>query len=141
MATPLPERTRDEKRPSPGSGARANVAKQDVSHILAMQQHAPLSLADSSVFVVQSRPDVSIANVANLIDMPGARNAQQLPSAPVPITSNARSSSFSYFVNRGPLIKSAARFVGSQQVPHLTGRISNLTCLLMGCNFSQQQLL
>jgi len=37
VATKLPERTRDKKRPSPASGAHANVAKQDVSHVLAMQ--------------------------------------------------------------------------------------------------------
>ena len=30
MAIQLPEGTRDEKRPSPGSGVRANIAKQDV---------------------------------------------------------------------------------------------------------------
>jgi len=52
--TQLPERTWDEERPSPARGARANVAKQDASHILALQQHAPLPLADSSVFVALS---------------------------------------------------------------------------------------
>jgi len=88
---------------APANGARANVAKQDISHILALQQHAPLPLADSSVLVALSQPDLSITNVANLIDMPGASNAQQLPSAHVPITSNApRSSSFTYPANRGP---------------------------------------
>jgi len=51
---------------------QADVAKQDVSHILALQLHAPLPLADSYVFVALSQPDVGIANVANLVDMPGA---------------------------------------------------------------------
>jgi len=88
---------------APASGARANVAKQDVSHILALQQHAPSPLADSSVLVALSQPDMSITNVANLIDIPGASNAQQLPSAHVPITANApRLSSFTYPANRGP---------------------------------------
>jgi len=88
---------------APASGARANVAKQDVSHIRALQQHAPLPSADSSVLVALRQPDMSITNVANLIDMPGASNAQQLPSAHVPITSSApRSSSFTYPANRGP---------------------------------------
>ena len=119
VATQLPERSRDEKRPSPGSGERANVAKQDISHILAMQQHAPLPLADSSVLVAHSRPDVIIANVANLIDMPGAHNAQQLPSTQVPITSNARSTSFSYFANRGP-----ANQVGGQVRLQPTGLVA-----------------
>ena len=91
VATQLPERTRDgmTRRPYPASGARANFAKQDVLHILALQQHAPLPLADSSVFVAPSQPEVGFANVASLIHMPGASNAQQLPSAHLPITSNA----------------------------------------------------
>jgi hypothetical protein len=84
-----------------------------------MQQHAPLPLVDSFVFVAHSQPELSIANVANLIDMPGARNAQQLPSAQVPITSNARSSSFSYFANRGP-----ASQVGSQVRSQPTGPVA-----------------
>jgi len=122
VATQIPERTRDEKRPSPASGARANVAKQDISHILALQQHALLPLAGSSVFVALSQPGVGIANVANLIDMPGASNTQQLPSAQVPITSNApRSSSFSYFANRGP-----ANQVDGQGCLHPTGLVAVL---------------
>ena len=40
----MPERTQNEKGHSPASGAHANVATQDVSHILAMQQNAPLPL-------------------------------------------------------------------------------------------------
>jgi len=85
-----------------------------------MQQHAPLPLADSSVFVALSQPDVGIANVANPIDMPGASNAQQLPSAQVPIISNApRSSSFSDFANRGP-----ANQVGGQVCLQPTGLVA-----------------
>ena len=77
-------------------------------------------MADSSVFVALSQPDVGIANVANLIDMPGANNAQQLPCAQVPITSNAlRSSSLSYFANRGP-----ANQVGSQVRLQPTGLVA-----------------
>jgi len=86
----MPERTQNEKGHSPASGAHANVATQDVSHILAMQQNAPLPLADSSVFAALSQPDVGVANVANLIDIPGAAS-----NAP-------RLASFSYFANRGP---------------------------------------
>jgi len=47
-------------------------------------------LADSSVFAALSQPDVGVANVATLIDIPGAAS-----NAP-------RSASFSYFANRGP---------------------------------------
>jgi len=47
--------------------------------ILALQQDAPLPLADSSVYAVPSQPDIGIANVANMIDMSGAGNTQQLP--------------------------------------------------------------
>ena len=75
MATRLsgmPDRTQNEKGHSPASGAHDNVATQDVSHILAMKQNAPLPLADSSVFAVLSQPDVGVANVANLIDIPGS---------------------------------------------------------------------
>jgi len=62
----------------------------------------PLYLWLIPLFLLR-HPDAGIANVANLIDMPGASNAQQLPSAHVPITSDApQSSSFSYFANRGP---------------------------------------
>jgi len=86
----MPGKTQNEKRHSPASGAHANIATQDVSHILAMQQNAPLPLADSSVFAALGQPDVGVANVANLIDIPGAA-----PNAP-------RSASFSYFANRGP---------------------------------------
>jgi len=86
----MPERTQNETGHSPASGAHANVATQDVSHILAMQQNAPLPLADPSVFAALSQPDVGVANVANLIDIPGA--ASNTP----------RSASFSYFANRGP---------------------------------------
>jgi len=118
VATQLPDQTRDEKRPLLEGGARANVAKQNVSHILALQQHTPLPLADSSVFVALRQPDVGIANVANLIDMPGASNAQQLPSAHVPITSNA-TSSFSYFANCG-----LANQVGGQVRSQPTGLVA-----------------
>ena len=86
----MPDRTQNEKGHSPASGAHDNVATQDVSHILAMKQNAPLPLADSSVFAVLSQPDVGVANVANLIDIPGA------------VSNAPRSASFSYFANRGP---------------------------------------
>ena len=82
----MPERTQNEKGHSPASGAHANVATQDVSHILAMQQNAPLPLADSSVFA-------ALSHVANLIDIPGAAS-----NAP-------RSASFSYFANVDRQIK------------------------------------
>jgi len=100
VATRLPERTQNEKRPSPASGAHANVATQDVSHILAMQQNAPLPLADC-------QPDVGVANVATLIDIPGAAS-----NAP-------RSSSFSYFANHGP-----ANQVGGQVRLQPTGLVA-----------------
>ena len=54
----MPERTQNETGHSPASGAHANVATQDVSHIPAMQQNAPLPLADPSVFAALSQPDV-----------------------------------------------------------------------------------
>jgi len=115
VATQLPELTRHEKRPSPASGARANVAKQDVSHILAMQQHAPLPLADSSVFVAHTQPDVSTANVPNLIDMPGASLATPshcpVHRCPSHLTHNRPLSLTLRIV--GQPIKSAARFVRS----------------------------
>jgi hypothetical protein len=103
----MPERTQNEKGHSPASGAHANVATQDVSHILAMQQNAPLPLADSSVFAALSQPDVGVANVANLIDIPGAAS-----NAP-------RSASFSYFANRGP-----ANQVGGQVRLQPTGLVA-----------------
>jgi len=119
VPTKLPK-TGDDKRPSPASGARANVAKQDVSHILAMQQQAPLPLADSSVFVALSQPNAGIDNVANLIDMSGVTKAQQLPSTQVPITSNApRLSTFSYFANHG-----LANQVGGQVCLQPTGLVA-----------------
>ena len=99
------------------------------STFLTMQQHAPLPLADSSVFVAHVQPDVSVANVANLIDMPGARNAQQLPSAQVPITSNARLSFFSYFANRGPANQVGGQVRSQPQglvaITHATNDASN----------------
>jgi len=107
VATRLPERIQQEKRPSPASGAHANVATQDVSHILVMQQNAPLPLADSSVFAALSQPDVGVVNVANLIDKPGAAS-----NAP-------RSTSFSYFANRGP-----ANRVGGQARLQPTGLVA-----------------
>jgi len=94
-----------------------------------VQQHAPLSLAESSIFVAHSQPDVNIANVANLIDVPGARTAQQLPSAQVPIISNARSSSFSYFANRGPVNQVGGQVrsqpTGLVAIKHATSNASN----------------
>ena len=74
VVTKLPEQAGDEKGSSPVGGARANVAKQDVLHILAMQQHAPLPLADSSVFVAH-RFKTSRASVAQLVR---ARDCQSL---------------------------------------------------------------
>jgi len=103
----MPERTQNEKGHSPASGAHVNVATQDVSHILAMQQNAPLPLADSSVFAALSQPDVSVANVANPIDIPVAAS-----NAP-------RSASFSYFANRGP-----ANQVGGQVRMQPTGLVA-----------------
>ena len=115
VTTQLPDRTSDEKRPSPGSGARDNVAKQNVSYILAMQQHAPLPLADSSVFVAHTQPDVSTANVPNLIDMPGASLATPshcpVHRCPSHLTHNRPLSLTLRIV--GQPIKSAARFVRS----------------------------
>ena len=110
MATRLPgmpERTQNEKGHSHASGAHANVATQDILHIRAMQQNAPLPLADSSVFAALSQPDVGVANVANLIDIPGAAS-----NAP-------RSASFSYFANRGP-----ANQVGGQVRLQPTGLVA-----------------
>jgi len=72
-----------------------------------MQQNAPLPLADSSVFAALSQPDVGVANVANLIDIPGAAS-----NAP-------RLSSFSYFANRGP-----ANQVDSQVCLQPTGLVA-----------------
>jgi len=103
----MPEGTQNEKGHSPASGSHANVATQDVSHILAMQQNAPLPLADSSVFAALSQPDVGVTNVANLIDIPGAAS-----NAP-------RSASFSYFANRGP-----ANQVGGQVRLQPTGLVA-----------------
>ena len=96
----MPERTQNETAYSPASGAHAN-------DIPAMQQNAPLPLADSSVFAALSQPDVGVANVANLIDKPGAAS-----NAP-------RSSSFSYFANRGP-----ANRVGGQARLQPTGLVA-----------------
>ena len=124
VATRLPERTQNEKRPSPASGAHANVATQDVSHILAMQQNAPLPLADSSVFAALSQPDVGVANVANLIDIPGAAS-----NAP-------RSASFSYFANRGP-----ANQVGGQVRLQPTGLVAIMQLSHFNVAFSIAALL
>jgi len=61
-----------------------------------------------------------MAKVANLIDMPGASNTQQLLSTQMPIISNApRSSSYSYFANRGP-----ANQVGDQLRSQPTGLVA-----------------
>jgi len=64
-------------------------------------------LADSSVFAVLSQPDVGVANVPNLIDIPGAAS-----NAP-------RSASFSYCANRGP-----ANQVGGQVRLQPTGLVA-----------------
>ena len=64
-------------------------------------------MADSSVFAALSQPDVGVANVATLIDIPGAAS-----NAP-------RSASFSYFANRGP-----ANQVGGQVRLQPTGLVA-----------------
>jgi len=112
----MPERTQNEKGHSPASEAHANVATQDVSHILAMQQNAPLPLADSSVFAALSQPDVGVANVANPIGIPGAAS-----NAP-------RSASFSYFANCGPANEVGGKEVGSSA--------ANRSCCYYAHNYS-----
>ena len=72
-----------------------------------MQQNAPLPLVDSSVFAALRQPDLGVANVANLIDIPGA------------VSNAPRSASFSYFANRGP-----ANQVGGQVRLQPTGLVA-----------------
>lgn len=89
MATKLPGWQPQEKRQSHAGGAGPNVAKQNVSHILALQQDAPLPLADSSIYAAPSQLDIDIANVTKMIDMSGVGNTQHLPMIDVTGAGNA----------------------------------------------------
>ena len=108
--------------PSPSNAGRRLSVTQ--LHILAIQQNAPLPLADSSVFAALSQPDVGVANVANLIDIPGAASNAQ------------KSSSFSYFANCGP-----ANQVGGQVRLQPTGLVAIMQLSHFNVAFSIAALL